>query len=189
MVSFCFLYYLIWLLFFYFIKIFFILLLLSCEAPCCQDGCVIQSPPTLHCSFCKGYCHEICFDSVWTKSMSCLYKYHCYPHVLHSNELPDNDILAKAVAEHEAKRNNISSTDTTYNNNYSSAVAAVAANNEEQDEEQEQGLEKEDKEPVKVSKYGEFLLRCFLLFYFCLILISFCLSLFHFILFVRLLPR
>ena len=61
--------------------------------------------------------------------MSCLYKYHCYPHVLHYNEVPDKNILAKAVAAHLATRNNISSTDTTYNNNYSSAVAAVAANN------------------------------------------------------------
>ena len=51
------------------------------------------------------------------------------------------------------------------------------------------GLEKEDEQPVKVSEYGELLLRCFLLFYCYLIFISFCLSLFHFILFVRLLPR
>jgi hypothetical protein len=56
-------------------------------------------------------------------------------------------------------------------------------------EEQEHGLEKEDEQPVKVSEYGELLLRCFLLFYFYLIFISFCLSLFHFTLFVRLLPR
>jgi hypothetical protein len=44
--------------------------------------------------------------------MSCQYKYHCYPHVLHHNEVPDKEILAEAVAAHLAKRNNISSTDT-----------------------------------------------------------------------------
>jgi len=44
-------------------------------------------------------------------STSCQYNYHCYPHVLHYNDVPDKDILAKAVAAHLAIRNNISSTD------------------------------------------------------------------------------
>ena len=41
---------------------------------------------------------------------TCLYKYHCYPHVLHNNQLPDKDALAKALAECEAQRTNTSST-------------------------------------------------------------------------------
>ena len=44
--------------------------------------------------------------------MSCLYKYQCYPHVLHYNQVPDKDILAKAVAAHLAKTNIISTTVT-----------------------------------------------------------------------------
>ena len=202
-------------------------------------------------------------------STSCQYNYHCYPHVLHYNEAPDKDILAKAVAAHLAKRNNISSTSQVAamaaNNNSSSTggtavseVAAMAAKdtkdiepcavclklvngdckcescnrnmhvfcsvfpttdgegtimrlnctyvNAADDnvgtdtavakstrkrprEKGKLGLEKEDEQPVKVSEYGELLLRCFLLFYCYFIFISFCLSLFHFILFVRLLPR
>lgn len=43
-------------------------------------------------------------------SLTCLYRYHCYPHVLHDDELPDKDVLTEAVTEHEANRNNISST-------------------------------------------------------------------------------
>jgi len=72
-------------------------------------------------------------------SLTCIYKYHCYPHALHHNELPDKDVLAKAVAEHKAKRNNISSTSqvsaqVAYNNSSStggtapSEEAAIAGN-------------------------------------------------------------
>ena len=62
-------------------------------------------------------------------SSSCVYKYHCYPHVLHHNELPDKNVLAKAVAEHEAKRNNTSSTSqlpdqVAYNNSSSTGGTA-----------------------------------------------------------------
>jgi len=63
--------------------------------------------------------------------MSCLYKYQCYPHVLHYNEVPDKDILAKAVAAHLAKTNIIS---TTVTKETATAISASSATDQQKGE-------------------------------------------------------
>ena len=59
-------------------------------------------------------------------STTCLDKRRCYPYVLHSNQLPDKDVLAKALVEREAKKTSTSS--TAKQSTHHSDEAATAGN-------------------------------------------------------------